>query len=47
MIKSRKMRCVGNLHGWEKGEVHTGLYWGCLREGDYFEDLGVHGRIKY
>jgi hypothetical protein len=28
-----------------EGEVHTGLCWGCMREGDLFEDLGVHGRI--
>jgi hypothetical protein len=25
--------------------VHTGLWWGDLREGDHFEDIGVDGRI--
>jgi hypothetical protein len=28
-----------------KGEVHTGFWWGNLREGDHLEDLGVDGRI--
>ena len=25
--------------------VHTGFWWGNLREGDHFEDIGVDGRI--
>jgi hypothetical protein len=28
-----------------RGEVHTGFWWGDLREGDQFEDPGVDGRI--
>jgi hypothetical protein len=28
-----------------RGEVHTGLEWGNLREGDHLEDPGVDGRI--
>jgi hypothetical protein len=32
-------------HVWGRGEVHTGLWWGNLREGDYLEDPGVDGRI--
>jgi hypothetical protein len=25
--------------------VHTGFWWGDLREGDHLEDLGIEGRI--
>jgi hypothetical protein len=32
-------------HVWGRGEVHTGLQWGNLREGDHLEDPGVDGRI--
>jgi hypothetical protein len=28
-----------------RGEVHTGFWWGDLREGDHFEDPGLDGRI--
>jgi len=28
-----------------RGEVHTGFWWGDLREGDNLGDLGVVGRI--
>jgi hypothetical protein len=32
-------------HVWGRGEVHTGLQWGNLMEGDHLEDVGVDGRI--
>jgi hypothetical protein len=32
------------VHVWERGEVHTGFWWGDLRE-KCFEDLGVDGRM--
>jgi hypothetical protein len=32
-------------HVWVRGEVHTGLNSGNLREEDNFEDPGVDGRI--
>jgi hypothetical protein len=30
---------------WGRGEVHTGLWWGNLRERDNLEELSVDGRI--
>jgi hypothetical protein len=27
------------------GEVHTGFWWGNLRESDHLEDPGIDGRI--
>jgi hypothetical protein len=30
-------------HVWETGEVHTGFWWGNLREREHLEDLGVDG----
>jgi hypothetical protein len=33
------------LSVWWRGEVHTGLRWGNVREGDHLEDTGVDGRI--
>jgi hypothetical protein len=32
------------MYGWRE-EVHTGLSWGNLREGDHLEDPGVDGKI--
>jgi hypothetical protein len=32
-------------HVWGRGEVHTGFWWGNLREEDHVEDPGVNGRI--
>jgi hypothetical protein len=28
-----------------RGEVHTGFWWGHLREGDHLEGPGIDGRI--
>ena len=32
-------------HVWETGELHSGCWWGELRERDQLEDLGVDGRF--
>jgi hypothetical protein len=32
-------------HVWGKREVHTGFWWGDLREDDHLGDPGVGGRI--
>jgi hypothetical protein len=34
----------GRWYVWGRGEVHTGFWWGDLREKS-FKDLGVDGRI--
>jgi hypothetical protein len=41
VIKSRGMR----WHVWGRREVHTGFWWGNLREGDHLEDPGIDGKI--
>ena len=35
----------GHVARMGRGEVHTGFWWGGLREGDHMEDPGVDGRI--
>jgi hypothetical protein len=32
-------------HIWGRGEVHTGFWWGNLRERDHLENLGIVGMI--
>jgi hypothetical protein len=45
VIKSRRMRCAGHIARMGKREVHTGFWWGGLREGDHLGYPGVDGRI--
>jgi hypothetical protein len=39
------MRWAGHVARMEKREVHTGFWWGDLREGDHLGDPSVDGRI--
>jgi hypothetical protein len=39
-IKSRRLRWAGHVARMGRGEVHTGLWWGNLREVDHLEDPG-------
>ena len=45
--KSRRIRWGRGVmwHVGRKGEVHTGFWWGNLRENDHLEDPGIDGRI--
>jgi hypothetical protein len=45
LIKSRRMRWAGMYHVWGKREMHTGFWWGDMRECDHLGDPGVGGRI--
>jgi hypothetical protein len=44
-IKSRRLRWAGHVARMGKREVHTGFWWGDLREGDHLGDPGVDERI--
>jgi hypothetical protein len=33
-------------HVWARGEVHTGFWWGDLRERDHLKDPGVDGMMS-
>jgi hypothetical protein len=35
----------GMWHVWGKTEIHTGFWWGSLKEGDHLKDLDVDGCI--
>jgi hypothetical protein len=45
VIKSRRMRRAGHVARMRKTEVHTGFWWGDLREGDNLGYPGVDVRI--
>jgi hypothetical protein len=45
IIKSRRMRWVGHVTRMGKREVHTGFWWGDLREGDHLGEPGLAGSI--
>jgi hypothetical protein len=41
VIKSRRLRWAGHVVHMGREEVHTGFWWGNLREGDHLEDPGI------
>jgi hypothetical protein len=43
VIKSRRMRCAEHVVRMGRGEVHTGIWWGNLRERDHLGDPDVDG----
>jgi hypothetical protein len=45
LIKSRIMKWAGHIARMVEKEVHTGFWWGDLRECDHLGDPGVDGRI--
>jgi hypothetical protein len=45
MIKLRRMRWAGHVAYMGEGEVHTGFWWGKLRDEDHLEDPGLDGML--
>ena len=45
MIKSRRIRWAGHVACMGDRRVHTGFWWGDLRERDHLEGLDINGRI--
>ena len=45
VIKSRRMRWAGNVARVSEERLCIGSWWGNRREGDYWGDLGLDGRI--
>ena len=41
------MGCAGRVApvGYRRGVVHTGIWWGDLKEREYLEDLGLGSRL--
>ena len=45
VIKSRRMKWAGHVERMGEERVCRGSCWGNRKEGDYWGDLGVDGRI--
>jgi hypothetical protein len=45
VIKTRRIRWAGHVARMGTRDVHTGFWWGDLREGNNLGDPGVDGRI--
>jgi len=46
-MKSRRRRWAGHVVRMGTGVVHTGFWWGNLREGNDLEDLGTDGSLTF
>jgi hypothetical protein len=45
VIKSRRMKYPVHVAHMGREEVHTGFWWGNLKERHHLEDPGIDGRI--
>ena len=45
VIKSRRLRWVGNIESMRERKVTCRVWWENLKDGDHLEDSGVGGRI--
>ena len=45
VIKSRRMRRAGHVARRERGQLHTGFWWGNLMERERLEEPRVNGRL--
>jgi hypothetical protein len=45
LIKSRRLRLVNHVARKERGEVHTGFWWGNLKEGYHLKVPCINRRI--
>jgi hypothetical protein len=45
VIKSRRIRWARHVARMGERQMHTGFWWGDLREGDHLGDPGREGRI--
>jgi hypothetical protein len=43
-LEKNEMGGACSTYGW-RGEMHTGFWWGKLREREQLEDPGIDGRI--
>jgi hypothetical protein len=45
VIKSIRLKWAGHVARTGRGQVHTGFWWGNIRERDHLEGAAVDGRI--
>ena len=47
VIELRRMRWEGHIARMGRGEVHTGVWWGGLKERDHLEDLRIYESVMF